>query len=115
MLRHVRDLSRHPTDAERRLWRHLRRRPVAGFRFRRQHPVGPYICAFAGLERWLVIELDGSQHVEQSGYDARRDAYLRSRGFRVLRLWNGELENMPAVLDTIFAALHRLDMDGRCE
>ena len=114
MLRHVRDLRKNATDAERRLWRHLRRRGLGGFRFRRQHPVGLYICDFVCVEASVVVELDGSQHVDRTAYDARRDRFLRSAGFRVLRFWNGDaMARTAQVLDTIFEALHRKDMDGR--
>jgi very-short-patch-repair endonuclease len=62
----------------------------------------------------VVVELDGSQHVEQSNYDARRDSFLRSNGFRVLRFWNNDvLSRTEVVLETIFEALHRPEMDGR--
>jgi len=62
----------------------------------------------------MVVELDGSQHVEQSDYDERRDSFLRSRGFRVIRFWNNDvLVRTESVLETIFEALHRREMDGR--
>ena len=110
----ARGLRWNPTDAERLLWKHLRRRRVDGYRFRRQRPFGPYVCDFICLEAKLIIELDGSQHVEQAAYDAQRDHFMRSYGFRVLRFWNGHVASeTEAVLDTIFAALHRKDMDGR--
>jgi very-short-patch-repair endonuclease len=114
MLRYARSLRKNPTNAERLLWQHLRRRRLAGFRFRRQHSIGPYICDFACLEAAIVVELDGSQHVEQSDYDERRDAFLRSQGFRVLRFWNNDvLVQINVILETIFEALRRPDMDGR--
>jgi very-short-patch-repair endonuclease len=114
MLRFARTLRKAPTDAEQVLWRHLRRRQVAAFKFRRQHSVGPYICDFACLEASIIVELDGSQHVEQSDYDARRDSFLRSRGFRVLRFWNNDvLVRTEVVLETLFEALRRPEMDGR--
>jgi len=114
MLRFARALRKSPTNAERLLWRHLRRRQLAGFKFRRQHSVGVYICDFACVEALVIVELDGSQHVEQSNYDARRDSFLRSNGFRVLRFWNDDvLSRTEVVLETIFEALHRPDMDGR--
>jgi very-short-patch-repair endonuclease len=114
MLRRVRDLRNAPTDAEYLLWKHLRGRQLSGCKFRPQHPVGPYICDFACLEAGMVVELDGSQHAEQSDYDERRDAFLRSRGFRVLRFWNGDvLGRTDSVIETIFEALRRLHRDGR--
>jgi adenine-specific DNA-methyltransferase len=96
------------TDAERLLWSRLRRRQIAGFKFRRQHQVGLYICDFACLDRMLVVELDGSQHAENLEYDQRRDRFLRSAGFEVLRFWNNDvLGSIEGVLDTIHAALER--------
>ena len=89
---------------------------MAGAKFRRQHSIGPYICDFACVEVRLVVELDGSQHVEQSEYDARRDAFLRSNGLRILRFWNNDvLIRTEAVLETIYEALHRPEIDGRLE
>jgi very-short-patch-repair endonuclease len=87
---------------------------MAGFKFRRQHSVGPFICDFACVEASVIVELDGSQHVERSDYDRRRDNFLRSKGFRVLRFWNGDvLWRTEAVLETVYEALHRPEMDGR--
>ena len=61
------------------------------------------------LSSWMA-----SQHVAQAPYDANRDAFLRSRGFRVLRLWNGDVFSHPdSVVETIFEALHRPQMEGR--
>ncbi len=114
MRRYVRDLRRTATDAECILWSRLRRRQLAGFKFRRQHQVGLYICDFARLDASLIVELDGSQHVDQIAYDLRRDGFLRSAGFRVLRFWNGDvLHRTEQVVETIFEALHRREMDGR--
>jgi len=76
--------------------------------------VGVYICDFACVEALVVVEWDGSQHVEQSNYDTRRDSFLRSNGFRVLRFWNDDvLSRTEVVLETIFEALHQPEMDGR--
>jgi very-short-patch-repair endonuclease len=114
MLRHVRDLRKNSTDAEGRLWSRLRRRQLSGFKFRRQHQVGLYICDFVCVEASVVVELDGSQHVDRMAYDDRRDRFLRSAGFRVLRFWNNDvMARTEQVLETIFEALHREDMDGR--
>jgi adenine-specific DNA-methyltransferase len=114
MLRFARDLRKNPTSPERLLWGRLRRRQMAGFKFRRQHSVGPYICDFACVEASILVELDGSQHVERSDYDFGRDAFLRSKGFRILRFWNNDvLSNTDAILETVYEALQRPDMDGR--
>jgi very-short-patch-repair endonuclease len=110
----VRHLRKNATDAERLLWHHLRLNRLSNFRFRRQRPIGPYICDLVCVRSRLVIELDGSQHTENAAYDARRDDFLRANGFRVLRFWNGDvLHRTESVLDTIFEALHREQMDGR--
>ena len=114
MRRYVRNLCKIPTDAERLLWNRLRRRQLDGFRFRRQHQIGLYICAFASPDARVIVELDGSQHAERAAYNERRDFFLRSAGFRVLRFWNGDVLSRPErVVETIFEALHREDMDGR--
>ena len=100
-----RDLRRNQTDVERVLWRYLKARQVNGWRFRRQHPIEPYIADFACIEAMLIVEADGGQHAE-SVHDAVRDAYLRKAGWRVLRFWNTDiLQNMEGVFDTIAAEL----------
>ena len=114
MLHRARTLRQHLTPAETLLWSRLRRRQLAGFKFRRQHHVGAYICDFICVEAALVIELDGSQHLDQVTYDSRRDPFLRSVGLRVLRIWNGTvLTETDAVMATIFEALRCREMDGR--
>jgi very-short-patch-repair endonuclease len=87
----ARELRREQTDAERRLWNVLRDRQVLNLKFRRQHPIGNYIADFCCLEKGLIIELDGSQHVEQAAYDAERTKWLNSQGFQVLRFWNDDV------------------------
>ena len=78
--------------------------------------IGPYICDFVCPEAAIVIELDGSQHLDAAAYDSRRDDFLRSRGFRVLRFWNSPvLSETESVMETIFEALHRKEMDDRFE
>jgi very-short-patch-repair endonuclease len=81
------------TDAERLLWRALRDKQINGHRFRRQHPVGPYITDFSCIEQKVVIELDGGQHQDQLAYDEQRTVFLRSQGWRVLRFWNNDVMN----------------------
>jgi primosomal protein N' (replication factor Y) len=94
------------TDAERALRQGLRHGQL-GRRFRRQHPIPPYIVDFACLEVKLVVEADGGQH-SLAGEHERRDKDLRSSGWQVLRFWNNEiLENRAGVLQTIAAALDR--------
>ena len=96
-------LRRTRTDAEGLLWHYLRHNQLDGHRFRRQHPIGPYIVDFACLARKVLIELDGSQHAERQADDKKRDAFLRAQGYRVLRFWNNEIfENCFGVLERIY-------------
>jgi very-short-patch-repair endonuclease len=98
-------LRRNSTDAERRLWAVLRDRRSAGFRFRRQYPIGPFIADFACTRHQLIIEADGGQHADSSE-DERRTAYLRSNGWCVLRFWNNDiLQNTNGVVETILVEL----------
>ena len=100
-------LRQEQTEAERVLWWQLRNRRLLGWKFRRQHRVGPYFADFACLEAGLVIELeDGSQHLEQVRQDMQRTARLQREGFEVLRFWNDVvLREMDAVLTAITIAL----------
>jgi very-short-patch-repair endonuclease len=86
----ARHLRRNMTDTERFVWERVRYRQIGRCKFRRQHPLGPFVVDFACLERKLVLELDGGQHAERAEEDARRTAWLEERGYRVFRLWNFE-------------------------
>jgi very-short-patch-repair endonuclease len=88
------------TDAEHKLWYHLRARRLGGFKFRRQHPVPPYVVDFYCDELKLVIELDGSQHSQE--VDSARTQALERQGLLVLRFWdNRVLQEIEAVLEAI--------------
>ena len=88
------------TDAELKLWYHLRNRKV-GVKFRRQYPIGNYIVDFVSFEARLVVEVDGGQHAESES-DKVRDRWMESQGFKILRFWNNEvLGNIEGVLDVI--------------
>ncbi|MHC1744397.1 MAG: endonuclease domain-containing protein [Syntrophobacteraceae bacterium] len=87
MKERARQLRKSQTDAEKLLWRLLRNRQLCDCKFRRQHPIGPYIVDLVCQERWLILELDGGQHAIRARQDSERSAYLESRGFRVLRFW----------------------------
>ena len=101
-----RALRRHSTDAEARLWHHLRDRRLAGCKFRRQVPLGPYFADFACVEKRLIVELDGGQHAEQAQRDSQRSEALREQGFTVLRFWNDQvLQQTDAVLEEILRHL----------
>jgi type I restriction enzyme S subunit len=105
---HAHELRRNQTPHEQALWQQLRGKRFAGCKFRRQQPLGPYIVDFVCFDKRLIIELDGSQHTDQQDYDAARDGWLRSQGFRVLRFWNNQWQAQPeSVLDAIYVALQQ--------
>ena len=94
------------TDAEMPLWQLLRGRRLKDFKFRRQHPLGPYIADFVCLDKRLVIEVDGSQHQEQASYDDKRTRELEAAGYRVVRFWDNDvLLNTNDVMEAIYQAL----------
>ena len=93
------------TDAETKLWRHLRNRQISGAKFVRQEPVDRYVCDFVCRELKLIVEADGGQHLE-SGTDAVRDRNLSEIGYPVLRFWNNDiLQNIEGVVQTIESAI----------
>ena len=90
------------TETEKFLWRRLQKRQVGGFKFRRQVPIGSYIVDFACLERHVIIELDGGQHVEMKYRDLQRDTWLEKEGYRVLRFWDNDVfKETKSVLEKI--------------
>jgi len=104
----ARRLRTKSTEAERKLWAHLRDRRLLGCKFVRQQPVGPYIADFACREADLVIELDGGQHAADAAHaeDTRRSLALAEHGYRVLRFWNNDvLRNIDGVCRAIEAEL----------
>jgi very-short-patch-repair endonuclease len=104
----ARALRTNSTKAEQIIWRAVRAHRLLGAGFRRQTPIGPYIVDFVSHSAKLVIELDGGQHYEagHEARDARRDNFLRSRGFRVLRFSNYEvMTNLEGVWTVIAAAV----------
>jgi very-short-patch-repair endonuclease len=101
----ARVLRREMTDSERKLWAALRGEQL-GAKFRRQHPFGNYVADFACLAPKLIIELDGSQHADQTAYDAARDAFFKSQGFEVLRFpTDAPFRNPEGVLTVILDQL----------
>ena len=108
--KYAKDLRQHQTDAEQLLWHHLRNRQLAGFKFRRQAIIGPYIVDFACFNPKLVIELDGGQHADKQLYDEGRTSRLQQRGYTVLRFWNHEvLAQTQDVLAHIVSVAQRLN------
>jgi very-short-patch-repair endonuclease len=98
-------LRREPTDAEAAMWRLLRGRRLAVFKFRRQVPFQNFILDFVCFEKHFIIEIDGSQHAD-SERDVARDAVLMAEGFRIARYWNNDVLQQPsAVLEDILAKL----------
>jgi very-short-patch-repair endonuclease len=94
------------TEAEARVWYHLRGRELAGAKFRRQQPIGDYIVDFVCAERMLIIEIDGGHHDEQRDADADRDLFLTGKGYRVLRFWNNDvMQNIEGVQERILQEL----------
>jgi very-short-patch-repair endonuclease len=103
---HAKQLHRNMTEAEAKLWARLRAHRMDGIHFRNQHAIGKYVVDFCAPRKNLIIELDGSQHLEQKEYDAERTAYLESKGYRVLRFWNNDVnDNIDSVLSVIWEAL----------
>ena len=93
------------TNAEHRLWQIVRAKRFAGYKFRRQVPIDYYVADFLCASRRLIIELDGGQHAA-SERDEKRDAYLATQGFRILRFWNNEIfTNEEGVAEQIYLAL----------
>ena len=105
-LQKAQTLRESQTNAEGLLWHYLRDKQLAGHKFRRQQPIGPYIVDFACMPKKLLIELDGGQHAEQHTYDKKRDEFLRGKGYKILRFWNNDVfENCFGVLESIRAAV----------
>ena len=104
----ARRLRRETTESERMLWSHLRRRQLLDVQFYRQKPIGNYIVDFYAPKARLVIEVDGSQHLEEihSENDVYRDECLASQGLKVLRFNNLQvLKECDAVLEVIHGTL----------
>ncbi|MCF8719188.1 endonuclease domain-containing protein [Nitrospina gracilis] len=100
-------LRRNLTDAERALWTTLRNRQITNHKFRRQVTLGNYVADFVCMEKRLIVEVDGGQHMD-SEKDAERTAWLESQGYCVLRFWNDEvLKNKEGVVQVIMENLKK--------
>ena len=105
----AKDLRNNPTDTEKFLWKYLSRKQFLGYKFRRQQRIGKFIADFACLEKKLIIELDGGQHLSRVERDIERDQWLASEGYKVVRFWNNEVfKNIEGVLEEIRRAVHPL-------
>ena len=99
---HAKELRHEMTPTERKLWARLRAHRMKGVHFRSQHAIGNYVVDFCAVRKKLIIELDGSQHLEQTEYDTERTKSLESKGYKVLRFWNNDVtNNMDKVLSVI--------------
>ena len=99
-------LRKKSTPAERKLWSRIRDDQL-GVTFRRQHAVGIYIPDFASPKAKLIIELDGSQHLDQQEYDQERTKYFESLGYNVIRFWNNDV--MKDMESVILAIIHAME------
>ena len=100
----ARYLRKNATPAEQKLWRHLRNREFAGYKFRRQHPIGPYVLDFYCPTARVAIEVDGSGHAFSAGqeHDSAREAFLAESGIHVLRFYNQQVyQEFDGVLQAI--------------
>jgi very-short-patch-repair endonuclease len=98
-------LRKESTLAERKLWSRIRNDQL-GVTFRRQHAVGNYIPDFCSPKAKLIIELDGSQHLEQEEYDQARTKYFESLGYKVIRFWNNDImKDLESVILAIIPAM----------
>ena len=101
----ARNLRNEATDAEQMLWRQLKGSRLQDLKFSRQMPIAGYFADFVCRSHKLIVELDGSQHVEGQPHDDVRTVQLKAAGYRVIRFWNNDLtSNMSGVLETILAA-----------
>ena len=102
----AKQLHRNMTEPEAKLWARLRAHRMGDVHFRNQHAVGGYVVDFCAPRKKLIIELDGSQYLEQEDYDADRAAFLESKGYHVLRFWNSDvMNNIDSVLNMIWDTL----------
>jgi|SRR3972149_8219256 len=101
-------LRKNPTPAERKLWSVLRNNQLMGVKFRRQHAVGRYVVDFCSIKKKLVIELDGSGHLESEDHDIERTKFLNQKGYRVIRFWNDQVMNdLESVISVIMDNLEK--------
>ena len=108
MTEFARSLRKNVSDAENRIWYFLRGKRLNGYRFIREHPIGPYVVDFVCRRGKVVVELDGGQHADVIEYDNKRTEFLKERGYQVLRFWNNEVfENIEGVLEAIWVALEK--------
>ncbi len=106
----AKELRSNQTNCENIIWEHLRAKRLNGIKFRRQVPVGKYIADFVNLGKKLIIELDGSQHIENENYDKMRSEYLKEHGYTILRFFDNDvINNLDGVLNEIYNKYNELE------
>jgi very-short-patch-repair endonuclease len=108
IIKFARELRKNSTPQERKLWSFLKSSKFYGFKFRRQFPIDGYIVDLCCVKAKLVIEVDGGQHSnpDDRDYDIIRDAEIKKSGYRILRIWNNQLnENLEGVGEKIHEML----------
>ncbi len=107
MKQKARELRKNQTISEAKIWHLVRAKQIAGLKFRRQHPIQPYIVDFVCLDKKLIIEVDGGQHADAIEYDEKRTQFLESNGYKVIRFWNNDvLHNIEGVYEVILKHLN---------
>jgi len=104
----ARRLRNSQTPAEARLWSGLRGRRLQSYKFARQYPIGPFTVDFLCRDAHLIVEVDGATHSEdhEIAYDQRRTAFLKSQGYRIVRVMNDDVyRRFDDVMDMILLAL----------
>lgn len=106
-LSHAKDLRLHATNAEKVFWSKIRNRQFLNLKFRRQHPIPPYIVDFYCEERLLIIECDGGQHNEE--VDKIRTDFLIKKGYTIFRYWNNDIiQNIEGVMENL---MNKMDIN----
>lgn len=119
----AKQLHRNMSPAEAKLWKHLRAHRMGDVHFRNHtcpggrcqgHAIGNYIVDFCAPRKKLIVELDGSQHLEQKEYDDERTRFFEARGYKVLRFWNNDvMNNIDDVLKAIWSAINENETDDK--
>ena len=108
-LENAKNLRSNQTDSENIIWQNLRAKRLNNIKFRRQVPIGKYIVDFVNLDKKLIIELDGSQHLETIQYDSKRTEYLTNLGYKVVRFYNNDvINNLESILNKIVEEYNKL-------
>ena len=106
MQERARSFRKEMTNAENRMWYYLRNRRLNNYKFVREHIIGPYIADFVCRQKKVIVEVDGSQHAENIKYDSKRDNFLESEGYKIIRVWNSDVfDNIDGVLEVILDLL----------